>query len=247
MSTSDLWLRADWPAPRGIHAGTTLRGGGVSATPYASLNPAAHVGDDPRHVQENRRRIREMLQLPSEPLWLEQVHGTCVVQAETVHGLPQADASFTAVKGVVCAVMTADCLPVLLCTQSGSVVAAAHAGWRGLLDGVLESTVAALPQEPLYAWLGPAIGAQRFEVGDEVRAAFVAKAAFYADAFVPLQNGKWLADIYRLGRLALHALGVDAVYGGGHCTVTDAARFFSYRRDGRTGRMASLIWIGAES
>lgn len=242
---NELWLRADWPAPRGVHAVTTLRGGGASAGPFASLNPALHVGDNPAHVGENRRLIREMLHLPGEPVWLEQVHGVCVVQADAVHGLQQADAGFTAVKGVVCAVMTADCLPVLLCTQSGTAVAAVHGGWRGLLDGIIENAVAALPNEPLYAWLGPAIGPSCFEVGGEVRAAFVARAPFYADAFTPLKNGKWLADIYWLGRLALRALGVDAIYGGGYCTMTDEARFFSYRRDGRTGRMASLIWMDA--
>lgn len=237
------WLPADWPAPRGIHAGTTLRGGGTSAAPYASLNPASHVGDDPRHVLENRRRIRAMLHLPGEPAWLEQVHGVAVIQADAVQGVPTADASFTTVKGVVCAAMSADCLPVLFCTQSGSAVAAAHAGWRGLLAGVLENTVAALPQEPLLAWLGPAIGPKRFEVGDEVRAAFVAKAPGNAAAFTATPDGKWLANIYLLGRLALQASGVDALYGGGHCTVDDGARFFSYRRDGQTGRMASLVWM----
>lgn len=240
---NDFWLQADWPAPPGVHAFTTLRGGGVSTGSFASLNPASHVGDGLLHVLENRRRISEMLQLPNEPVWLEQVHGVRTVQADAVQGLERADAAFTAVKGVVCAVLTADCLPVLLCTQSGTAVAAAHAGWRGLLDGVVESTVAAMPNEPLYAWLGPAIGPQCFEVGDEVRTAFINKASIFAEAFVAKDNGKWLADIYRLGRLTLQQLGVYAIYGGEYCTVSDRQRFFSYRRDGQTGRMASLIWL----
>lgn len=242
---NELWLPADWPAPRGVHALTTLRSGGVSKGPFASMNPALHVGDDPEHVRENRRRLAEMLDLPAEPLWLEQVHGVRAVQADAVRGLQQADASFTAARGIVCAVLSADCLPVLLCTQSGAAVAAAHAGWRGLLGGVIENTVAALPQEPLYAWLGPAIGAQRFEVGDEVRAAFAAKSSAFVAAFAPQGNGKWLADIYRLARLTLQSIGIQAVYGGGYCTVCDSARFFSYRRDGCTGRLASLIWLDA--
>jgi YfiH family protein len=240
---SDFWLPAEWPAPRNVHAFTTLRYGGVSTGPFASLNLALHVGDNPEHVRENRRRIREMLNLPGEPVWLEQVHGGQVVQADTVQGLQQADAGFTAVPGVVCAVLTADCLPLLLCTQSGTAVAAVHAGWRGLLNGVVENTVAALPQEPLYAWLGPAIGPRCFEVGGEVRAAFVNKAALFSEAFTATGNGKWLADIYRLGCLTLQTLGVDAVYGGGYCTLTDNKRFFSYRRDGQTGRMAISIWL----
>ncbi|MGR8935062.1 MAG: peptidoglycan editing factor PgeF [Gammaproteobacteria bacterium] len=240
---NEFWLPAEWQAPPGIRALTTLRGGGASAAPFDSLNLAAHVGDDPLKVLENRRRIREELLLPGEPVWLEQVHGTRVVQADALQGLEQADAAFTTVKGVVCAVLIADCLPLLLCTQAGSAVAAVHAGWRGLLHGVIENAVAALPPEPLYAWLGPAIGAQRFEVGDEVHAAFIAKTPLYGAAFKAVARGKWLADIYCLARLALRTLGVDAVYGGGYCTVSDSARFFSYRRDGRTGRMATLIWI----
>lgn len=240
---SDFWLPAEWPAPPGIHALTTLRGGGVSEAPFASLNPATHVGDDPQHVLENRRRLRDMLHLPGEPVWLEQVHGTRIVRADAVQGIAQADAALTAVKSVVCAVLTADCLPVLLCTQSGTAVAAVHAGWRGLLHGVIENAVAAMPREPLFAWLGPAIGPQCFEVGGEVRAAFVAKAQMFADAFAATGGGKWLADIYHLGRLTLRTIGVDAVYGGGDCTATDSARFFSYRREGKTGRMATLIWI----
>lgn len=240
---NDSWLQADWPAPPGVQAFTTLRCGGVSTGPFASLNSAGHVGDDPLHVRENRRRIVEMLLLPSEPVWLEQVHGVRAVQADAVQGLERADASFTTVRGVVCAVLTADCLPVLLCTQSGTAVAASHAGWRGLLDGVVEATVAALPNEPLYAWLGPAIGPKCFEVGDEVRAAFMNKASVFADAFESIGNGKWLADIYRLGRLTLEMCGVQSVYGGEFCTMSDSERFFSYRRDGQTGRMASLIWL----
>lgn len=231
----------NWPAPRNVRACTTTRDGGVSLGPYASLNLGDHVGDDPAHVAENRARLRRELELPAEPLWLTQVHGTAV--AEGAGGC--ADASVAFGPGTVCTVMTADCLPLLLCDRAGTAVAAVHAGWRGLLAGVIEAAVSRLhvPGADLLAWLGPAIGPQAFEVGEEVRAAFVAEDAAAAVAFHPAPGGRWLADIYALARLRLARCGVTAVYGGELCTWSDAARFYSYRRDGVTGRMASLIWL----
>ena len=241
-------LRPDWPAPPGVQAAMTLRTGGVSAGPYTSLNLGDHVGDDPAAVAENRRRLREALALPSEPLWLEQVHGTAVARFGGADR-PRADAAVALAPGQVCAVMVADCLPVLLADRSGTCVAAAHAGWRGLAAGVLEAAVAALPADPaqLVAWLGPAIGPEAFEVGPEVREAFVAVDPTATDAFRPGEGDRWLADAYGLARQRLARAGVTDVHGGGLCTVSDPSRFFSYRRDGATGRMAALIWRIADS
>jgi YfiH family protein len=234
-----------WPAPAHVKAVSTTRSGGVSQSPYDSLNLADHVGDDRTAVGENRRRLRQREALPAEPLWLNQVHGNRVVDAASGGQQPSADASFSRQPGVVCAVMTADCLPVLFCDRAGSAVAAAHAGWRGLAAGVLEATVDALgvPPGQLLAWLGPAIGPDAFEVGAEVRESFIAEQAQAAAAFVARPNGRWLADLYQLARLRLQAAGVSALYGGGFCTYADRARFYSFRRDRTTGRMASLIWL----
>jgi YfiH family protein len=238
------WIKPDWPLPPGVHAAVSLRDGGVSQGVYASLNPADHVQDDPEHVSRNRQIIREQLQLPAEPVWLQQVHGIQVVKADQIAAsLPEADASFTDHTGVVCAVLTADCLPLLFCGDGGSKIAAAHAGWRGLQAGIIEQTLQAMACNEVSVWLGPAIGPEQFEVGDEVRAAFLANSAQHAAAFKPNGPGKWLANIYQLARQQLAALGVGRVYGGDFCTVSDPQRFYSYRRDGAaTGRMASLIW-----
>lgn len=235
-------LVPDWPAPAQVRALITTRAGGASVGPYASLNLADHVGDDPAAVRANRARLRALL--PTEPVWLEQVHGTDVLRVET-GGARRADAAVSRAPGTVCAVLTADCLPVLLADRAGTVVAAAHAGWRGLSAGVLERTVVAMDTDPgqLLAWLGPAIGPDAFQVGDEVRAAFLAADAAAAAAFRPDGPGKWRADLYALARQRLARAGVQAVYGGGLCTFSDPGRFFSYRRDGTTGRMASLIWL----
>lgn len=239
------WIMPEWGAPANVRALITTRAGGVSQGRYASLNLGDHVGDTPAQVAQNRRILRH--NLPAEPKWLKQVHGTAVAEVDTVRGAVEADAGVACTPGVVCAVLTADCLPVLLCDRAGTVVAAAHAGWRGLLAGVLEQTVAAMgvPPESLLAYLGPAIGPQAFEVGDEVRAAFLSADAPAAEAFVPGAPGKWLADICRLARLRLKKAGVRQVYGGDFCTFTESGRFFSYRRDGATGRMAALIWLSA--
>ena len=233
----------DWPAPARVKSLMTTREGGVSLASWASLNLGDHVGDDPAHVAANRARLRQTL--PAEPGWLRQVHSARVVELGRESN-PEADAAFTREPGQVCAVLTADCLPVLFCDRAGSVVAAAHAGWRGLADGVLEATVAAMrvvaPCD-ILAWMGAAIGPQAFEVGDEVKRIFVDRHPEAAAAFVPHAPGKWLADIYRLARIRLAHAGVQAVYGGGRCTFSEADRFYSYRRDGVTGRMASLIWL----
>jgi YfiH family protein len=237
------WIKPDWQLPEGLHAAVTLRSGGVSQGLYASLNPASHVNDAADAVLTNRAMIKQMLALPAEPVWLQQVHGVDVVKADQVTDLPEADASFTDQSGVVCAVLTADCLPVLFCGDQGAVIGAAHAGWRGLQAGVIEQTIAAMNCRDLQVWLGPAIGPAHFEGGDEVREAFVSQNANASVAFSATQAGKWLADIYQLARIRLANLGVEQVYGGGLCTVSDAQRFYSYRRDGAaTGRMASLIW-----
>ncbi len=233
----------DWPAPPQVRGLMTTRAGGVSHAPWASLNLGDHVGDDPAHVAANRAHLRQ--QLPAEPGWLKQVHSARVVELGRDDHF-EADAAFTREPGRVCAVLTADCLPVLFCDRAGSVVAAAHAGWRGLAGGVLEAAVAAMQVPPgeVLAWMGAAIGPQAFEVGDDVREAFVAQHAEAAAAFVSQPvPGKWLADIYRLARIRLARVGVHAVYGGGRCTFNETDRFFSYRRDGVTGRMASLVWL----
>jgi polyphenol oxidase len=236
------YLQPDWPAPANVHAATTLRTGGVSQAEFASLNPATHVGDKPDKVSQNRQIIKTMLGLPSEPVWLNQTHSNRAVKVE-IDGIPaQADASYTDQPGVVCAVMTADCLPVLVCSEDGKEIAAIHAGWRGLLDGIIDNTITALKNKDLLIWLGPAIGPSCFEVGDEVRAAYLEKSTQNAAAFKPLSQGKWLADIYQLARINLAALDIGKVYGGGFCTVTDYQKFYSYRRDKVTGRMATLIW-----
>ena len=233
------WITPEWPAPEGVRALSTLRTGGHGQGVYASFNLGAHVGDEPANVMENRRRLRELL--PSEPVWLTQVHGTSVVHADAPGELI-GDASVSLRAGVVCTVMTADCLPILLCDRSASRVAAIHAGWRGLADGVVEAAIEALDGQELMAWLGPAIGPEAFEVGDEVRQAFIRRLERCESAFRPSTDDRWMADLYTLARLELEKLGVEAVYGGEYCTFSDPERFFSYRRDGQTGRMATLIW-----
>ena len=247
MSTDFALIIPDWPAPANVGCFVTTRRGGVGAGVFASLNLGDHVGDDPVAVAANRDILRGQIE-GKQPVWLKQVHGTQVVNAaefvDAAHP-PEADAAFSRRPEAACVVLTADCLPVLFCDDAGTVVAAAHAGWRGLLDGVLEATVAALgvPGARLMAWFGPAIGPPAFEVGDEVRAAFVAVSPGAATAFRATGQGKWLADIYELARQRLAGRGVTRVFGGEFCTVTDKERFFSYRRDGQTGRMASLIWL----
>lgn len=246
MSRTIEWLTPEWPAPSRVRAASTTRIGGVSGGPWSGLNLGDHVGDEPAAVAANRRLLGEALHLPAAPGWLRQVHGTRVCDAAAIADgeCQEADAVFTDVPGRVCAVMTADCLPVLLCTADGSAVAALHAGWRGLAAGVLEAGVARFGDPAgVLAWLGPAIGPQAFEVGDEVRDAFVSCDTDVAAAFVASRPGHWLADIFALARLRLRSTGVRRVSGGGLCTYSDPRRFYSFRRNRITGRMASLIWI----
>ena len=245
MTTTELdFICPDWPAPPNVRAASTTRIGGVSEKPWNGLNLATHVGDEPAHVQRNRELLAQALALPAEPAWLTQVHGTNSCDAAGAQPACEADASFATAAGQVCVVMTADCLPVLFCNRQGTRVAAAHAGWRGLAGGVLEASVAGFDDPAdVLAWLGPAIGPQAFEVGEEVLAAFTGHEPQAAQAFVANRPGHWLADIYQLARLRLKAAGVSHIYGGGLCTFADAERFYSFRREPVTGRMASLIWL----
>jgi YfiH family protein len=244
-------LDLGWPLPRGVRAAFTTRLGGVSGGPWESFNLGAHVGDDPSHVAHNRAHLRELLHLRNEPAWLEQVHGTAVANADVpVAASPPvvADAAIATRTDVPCVIMVADCLPVLFASRDGARVGAAHAGWRGLAAGVLENTVAALetPAGELTAWLGPAIRQSNFEVGDEVRDAFIGSDAGADACFVRNARGRWQADLAGLARRRLRALGVTDIHGGHWCTFAEPARFFSHRRDsrlsGRSGRMAAVIW-----
>jgi purine-nucleoside/S-methyl-5'-thioadenosine phosphorylase / adenosine deaminase len=267
-----IWPR--WSAPHCVRAAFTLRSGGVSVAPYDSLNMGAGIGDSVEAVAENRRRVRAGLPLPSEPVWLEQVHGIEIAEIGEAGGVvagvggraaqprgpgggigaepsealvppPRADASVTRTPGRVCAIRVADCMPVLFAARDGSAVGAAHAGWRGLAGGVLEATIRRMgvPATQLVAWMGPAIGPDHFEVGDDVRAAFLARDEEADGAFVGNARGRWQCDLYALARRNLTALGVEEVFGGGWCTFAEVHRFFSYRRDGQCGRMAALIWL----
>ncbi|HEY4444103.1 MAG TPA: peptidoglycan editing factor PgeF [Steroidobacteraceae bacterium] len=232
-----------------MRALSTFRSGGVSAAPYASLNLGGHVGDLPEAVAENRRRLREAAGVPAEPVWLSQVHGTAVADLDASRPSGPADAAFTRRQGRVCAILTADCLPILLAAESGDLVAAAHAGWRGLAGGVIEAAVRALKVAPetLMAWLGPAIGPRHFEVGAEVREALLAGDSGADAGFAANARGRYMADLDALARRRLAALGVGRVYGGGQCTYADRDRYFSHRRDGVTGRQATLIWLAPAS
>lgn len=247
--TRHPWITPDWPAPKQVRALSTTRNGGHSIVPYASFNLSDYVGDVSAAVAMNRAQLRAQAGLPAEPRWLRQVHGTRVLDLDisaTESTMPtEADAAVTTRHGVVCAVQTADCLPVLLCDLVGTRVGVVHAGWRGLANGVIEAALAHLdtPAAQILAWLGPAIGADAFEVGDDVRDAFVNAAAEASECFRAHTPGKWHADLYALARLRLQRAGVAQIYGGGWCTVSNVQEFFSYRRDGVTGRMATLIWL----
>lgn len=239
-------IRANWPAPPNVHALCTTRKGGVSEGDYSAFNLAYHVEDQADHVEQNRQQLIRDLNLPNPPLWLNQVHGTEVAHHSA---LPQividADASYSTQANHVCAVMTADCLPILICNKRGTKVAAAHAGWRGLANGVIEASVQKLDENPdeLLVWLGPAIGPQSFEVGEEVRRAFIHDLPMTAGAFIANKPQHYLADLYQIARLRLHRMGIKNVYGGDFCTYIDSDQFYSYRRDGKTGRQVSLIWF----
>lgn len=243
LETDSDWIRPDWPAPPRVQALITTRDGGHSSGAYRSLNLGDHVNDSAEAVAANRARLRALL--PAEPAWLKQLHGTRVIEADAGTAPAEADASFARSPGTVCAVLVADCLPVLLADRQGSVVAAAHAGWRGLAAGVIENTIEAMarPPEQLMAFLGPAIGPDAFEVGQDVYQAFVTRDPRAASAFRPHVHGKWMADLFQLARQRLAAAGVGTIHGGGLCTFADPRRFFSHRRDKITGRMAALVWL----
>ncbi len=244
MKLPEHCIVPDWPAPENVKTLQTTRHGGISAAPYDTLNLGMHVGDAPHAVAHNRQLLAPLM--PSEPVWLEQVHGTVVANADAAECRVQADACIARHRGSVCVVMTADCLPVLLCDDAGTVVGAVHAGWKGLAAGVIEATVKAMNVEPqkLMAWFGPAIGPEAFEVGAEVRAAFVEQQAQAADAFTAHgDQGKYHADIYLLARQRLNALGITRIHGSNYCTYHQRDKFFSYRRDGVTGRMGTFIWL----
>lgn len=241
------WIVPDWPAPAGVRAASTLRTGGVSPPPWHTLNLGARCGDGAECVAENRHRTAVALGLPAQPAWLRQVHGRDVLElsGEPAPDEPEADAAVTSAPGRVLAVLTADCLPVLFCAASGGRVGVAHAGWRGLAAGVLEAAVEALGRPPaeLLAWIGPGIGQDAYEVGPQVRAACIAGHPEAGPAFRPAEGDRWRLDLAGLARAQLEALGVGRVYGGRWCTASDPARFFSHRRDGRSGRMATLVWL----
>ena len=239
-------IEPDWPAPPQVRAVATTRRGGLSSPPWDSLNLGIHVQDAPDAVRANRQRLTDGLGLPAEPLWLNQVHGSRLVDAARASAGVEADGAVAVVPGAVCVVQTADCLPVLLCDRHGRAVAALHAGWRGLAGGIIEQGVAALaargiPSESLLAWLGPAIGPAAYEVGGDVRERFTRPAD--QAAFAPNERGRWQLDLYHLARTRLAAAGVSDCFGGDHCTHAEADSFFSHRRDGRCGRQAALIWL----
>jgi YfiH family protein len=241
------FIQPNWPAPKNVRAIQTTRQGGFSQAPYDSFNLAMHVGDDAMTVAKNRQLLTPYL--PSEPVWVNQVHGVTVIDAATSTCLEDADASIARQKNVVCVTMTADCLPLLMCDENGTVVAAAHAGWRGLCDGVIEATIQKMSVQPaeILVWLGPAIGSESFEVGEDVRQAFLAHDAQAEKVFKKLNAEKWLCDLYALAKQRLNALGVQRIYGASmndnFCTFQQQNQFFSFRRDKTTGRMASLIWL----
>ncbi len=246
------FILPQWPAPVKIKAISTTRTGGYSQPPYASFNLALHVGDDPANVRSNRSLLAH--HLPGQPVWLNQIHSHRVLEAVAAANGADADGIYTTRSDTVCVVMTADCLPVLICNRQGTGVAALHAGWRGLADGIIEQGISQLMKltqskpDELLVWLGPAIGPEVFEVGEDVRQRFMGQSLLLRDSFRPAREaGKWLADVYQLARLRLSQSGVENVYGGDYCTYTQAGRFFSYRRDGKTGRMASLIWIDSDN
>ncbi|WP_078084487.1 peptidoglycan editing factor PgeF [Microbulbifer mangrovi] len=250
---ADHYLNPDWPAPANVRACFTLRRDGHSEGPYSAFNLADHVGDNPEAVAANRAQLQREQNLPRSPQWLEQIHSDKAVEAQGDGKVRTADASYTREQGVVCAVLTADCLPLLVTNRDGTEVAAIHAGWRGLTGGVIRETIRALKSAPedLMVWLGPAIGPQAFECGvDVLEAAFESAmsethAEAISNSFVPHADKPlhFLADIYALGRAELAELGISQVFGGDRCTVTEESEFFSYRRDGDTGRMATLIWL----
>jgi len=240
------YIVPDWPLPPHIQAYSTLRQCGFSESPYDSFNLAAHVDDNPEHVQKNRDHLKALLHLPTEPIWIQQTHSTIASVAVPENRGKEADATFTNQPNQVCIVLTADCLPILLCDHKGTKVSAIHAGWRGLFNGIIAETLKKMDckKTEILAWLGPAIGPTAYEVGNEIRDIFMQSDTLSHSAFTPSKNGRWMCNLYAIARIQLQKQGIHSIYGGTHCTYSDAHNFFSYRRDGiKTGRMATLIWI----
>lgn len=242
---NEQFIYPDWPAPPNIKALSTTRIGGHSLAPYDEFNLGAHVGDDTDAVQKNRKQLIVSQQLPASPYWLNQTHSTHVINSTEWQQDIEADAMISTIHNHICTIMTADCLPILLCNTQGDIIAALHAGWRGLAAGILENTINKFGDEPknLMVWLGPAIGPTQFEVGEDVYKVFTTHSPQAQNAFQQTDASHYLANIYCLAKQRLNALGVKQIFGGDFCTVTEQQRFFSYRRDGITGRMASMIWI----
>ncbi|MFQ5659312.1 MAG: peptidoglycan editing factor PgeF [Gammaproteobacteria bacterium] len=247
---TEAWVPADWPAPGRIHAGTSTRRSGYSLPPFDSLNLALLDGDDTGRVLRNRRYLRELLALPDEPVWLQQVHGNRVLTAPLPATRTPADGIYTNKAESVCAVLTADCVPLLLCHKSGTGIAAVHVGWRGLCRDIIENAIKrfSAPSNRILAWIGPHIGAEHYEVGKKVRNACIDSLSSAAsEAFTMSRSGHWFADLNRLVRLNLVKLGVSEIYSCGRCSYREEKDFYSYRRDRETGRMASLIWMDRHS
>lgn len=242
------WIEANWPAPAHVHAGTTTRLGGTSSASYDSFNLAEHVGDDRHKVNANRELLRRYLQLPANPVWLRQAHGNHVINARTAARNTTADGSYTDTAGIVCAVLTADCLPLLLCDTRGMEIAAIHIGWRSFSSNIIRNALAvfSVPPSELMAWLGPCISSNHYEVGNDVRDPCLERSTLFDIAFTPVRDGHWRADLARLAKLELEEHGLDNIYGGEYCTFAEKSLFYSYRREGTTGRMASLIWMDSE-
>lgn len=239
------FVTPDWPAPKNIHAYTTTRWGGVSPSPYASMNLSVGSGDTKDNVQQNKKQLVQNFNLPSEPIWLNQVNGTQIIDAAIAPQTPEADASYTGQKNTVCIILTADCLPVLICNRKGTHVAAVHAGWRGLAHGIIEKTLQQLnlPPNDVLAWLGPGISAENYIVGSEVKTIFEQNDSQAKTAFTSLPEDKWRCDLYKIARQRLFNCDVNQVVGGDFCTFRDSDNFYSHRRDKPTGRMASFIWM----
>lgn len=243
--SSTIWIPANWPAPDHIHAGSTTRNGGYSNAPYASLNLAGHVGDDTATVCHNRQYINTELALPDEPAWLEQVHGNKVIDISSNESRQQVDGAYTSHNGHVCVVLTADCLPLLITDTNGEEIAAIHVGWRGLTNNIISLALNKFTNrtENLLAWTGPYIHAEHYEVGDEVRDACLKTTPGASEAFHPSRTGHWFANLGLLVRMQLAERGLTSVSGGEYCTYRDNDRFYSYRREGTTGRIATMIWM----
>ncbi len=239
-----LWLDANWPAPKNIRAGTSLRTGGHSLSPYSSLNLAQHVGDAPDNVNNNRKIVNDYLNLPSEPYWLNQTHSSEIINLDNVHKSRKADGSFTSNRKNICTILTADCVPVLFCNKNGTKIAAIHAGWKGICGGIIEKAIKKFPEpEHLLVWIGPCISSEYYEVGKDVYESCLTHSDSTQIAFEQITNEHWYANLVKIVKILCENSRVGAIYECGLCTFKRDDLFFSYRRDGKTGRTASMIWM----